>query len=151
MANETRVIIDNARMAADPERKTSKQGKPYMQLRFANTPYRKDRQSGQYENGETEWWTAVEFDERQMQTYMRQLHKGDPIRVEGVLTLSAYVDKHGETRIDRQVSWARISRNLPRAKQQQGGYAQQGGASQPQAPASDPWSDGGGYDDDPQF
>lgn len=133
MAGETRVIIEHARLGADPERKTSKSGKPYVQLRFANTPYRKDRQSGQFENGETEWWSAVEFDERQMQTYLTQLHKGDDIRVEGTLQLSTWTDKQGMTRIDRQVGWARISRNLPKAKKDD--------PQQPSAPAQpgSPW------------
>lgn len=160
MAGETRVIIEHARLGADPQRRTSKQGKPYMQLSFANTPYRKDRQSGQYENGDTEWWHAVEFDERQMTTYENQLHKGDDIRVEGVLQLSTYTDRSGNVQIDRQVGWARIAKNLPKAKQQgqqQGGYApqpggQSGGHYAQSAPPSDPWSDAGGYDpEDPAF
>lgn len=143
VAGETRVIIEHARLGADPERRVGKNGTPYMQLRFANTPYRKDRQTGQYENGETEWWTAVEYDERQMQTYLNQLHKGDDIRVEGTLQLSTYQDRQGMTRIDRQIGWARISRNLPKARQQDPqqptGFAGSTRSQQSAPQGTDPW------------
>lgn len=157
MANETRVIIERAHLAAAPQRQTSKNGRTYMQLRFASTPSRRNRQTNQWEDGETEWWTAVEFDERQMDTYMRELHKGDGVRVEGVLTLSTYTDRAGNTQIDRQVSWARITKLLPKAKQAQGGFA---GAARPapqaqespEAPTGqDPWADPAGSIAEPEF
>lgn len=116
MAGEARVILENARLGADPEQKQSQSGQPYLSLRFAITPYWKNRQSGQHEDGETEWWQATEFDTRQMETYMRELHKGDSIRVEGVLNIRLYQDKQGQTQISREVRFARISKNLPKAK-----------------------------------
>lgn len=122
MAGEARVILENARLGADPEQKQSQSGQPYLSMRFAITPYRKNRQTNQYEDGETEWWQATEFDTRQMETYMRELHKGDSIRVEGVLNIRLYQDKQGQTQISREVRFARISKNLPKAKQQQQGF-----------------------------
>lgn len=122
MAGEARVILDNARLGADPEQKQSQSGQPYLSLRFAITPYRKNRQTNQYEDGETEWWQATEFDTRQMETYMRELHKGDSIRVEGALNIRLYQDKQGQTQISREVRFAHISKNLPKAKQQQQGF-----------------------------
>ena len=122
MAGEARVILENARLGADQGQKQSQSGQPYLSLRFAITPYWKNRQSGQHEDGETEWWQATEFDTRQMETYMRELHKGDSIRVEGVLNIRLYQDKQGQTQISREVRFARISKNLPKAKQQQQGF-----------------------------
>lgn len=122
MAGEARVILENARLGADPEQKQSQSGQPYLSMRFAITPYRKNRQTNQYEDGETEWWQATEFDTRQTETYMRELHKGDSIRVEGVLNIRLYQDKQGQTQISREVRFAHISKNLPKAKQQQQGF-----------------------------
>lgn len=122
MAGEARVILENARLGADPEQKQSQSGQPYLSMRFAITPYRKNRQTNQYEDGETEWWQATEFDTRQMETYMHELHKGDSIRVEGVLNIRLYQDKQGQTQISREVRFAHISKNLPKAKQQQQGF-----------------------------
>lgn len=40
MAGEARVILENARLGADPEQKQSQSGQPYLSMRFAITPYR---------------------------------------------------------------------------------------------------------------
>lgn len=120
MAGETRVVIENGHLGADPVRDTDRNGKPYVRLSVATTPRRKNPQTGEWEDGETEWWTVFERDERQMQTYLSELHKGDAVRVEGNLQLSLRADQNGNTVISRLVGWARVSKNLPRAKQQDG-------------------------------
>lgn len=159
MANDTTVIIPNARLAHELKVSTSKRGTQYLQMRFATTPRYRDKNTNQWVDGETEWWNVTEFDTARMETYMRELHKGTPVRIEGVLELSTYQDRNGQIQIDRTVRFARISKNLPKAKRDPNnpnqGFA---GNNQPPAPSQsaitgDAWattpgvSDFGGYDD----
>lgn len=129
MSNETMVTIRNGHLGADPENKTTKNGTPYLRLRIGTTPYRRNKDTHQIENGETEWWTVDEYDTRQAETYRQQLHKGDSVRVDGQLRLRIWTDQHGQPQIDRSIGFANVSKNMPKAKAN-GGF----NGSQPAAP-----------------
>lgn len=146
--NDPTIILPFARLTAEPERKTTKNGKPYLLLRFAANGSHKNRQTNQWENDPTIYATVFEFDQRQAETYVTELHKGTPVRIEGQVKLSATQDRNGQPRVDVTINYPTITRVLPKAKQQsqpQQSQASQSAWGQPQ----DPWgSDFGGNMDD---
>lgn len=115
MANDTRIILTNARLVADPQHETSKNGKTYMRLRFAVTPYRKT-QAG-IQNEETQWWTVLEFDENRINRIQNSLHKGVSCRIEGTYVPSVYTDRNGQAKPELSINHATITMNLSKPKQ----------------------------------
>lgn len=132
--NDPHIILPSARLAADPEQKQSKNGTPYLLIRVAATGSHKDKQTGQWVNHDTMFATIFEYDQRLAATYIQNLHKGTPVRVEGDLKWHTSTDRNGQPRTDFIIEHATIGLVLKKAKDQQ---------SAPQQPApqqqANPW------------
>lgn len=117
--NDPHIILPSARLVAEPEQKQSKNGNPYLLLRVAANGSHKDKQTGQWIDHDTMFATIFEYDQRLAATYMQELHKGTPVRVEGDLKWSTGTDRNGQPRTDFIISYATISLVLKKAKAQQ--------------------------------
>lgn len=118
MANDDMITIPDGRIGHDLQVETSQRGTKYLRIRFASTPYHTNRQTGEKQQGETRWWNTTVFDLRLIETCLKDLHKGDSVRIEGVLDTSTYTDKNGVAQIDYRVLFPRISKNIKKAKPQ---------------------------------
>ena len=145
--NDPHIILPTARLTADPERKQSKNGTPYLLIRVAANGSHKDKQTKQWVNHDAMFATIFEYDQSLAATYLQTLHKGTPVRVEGDLKWSASTDRNGQPRTDFTINHATISLVLKKARTQQPTPQQQsanwGNTSQPdpyaQFPAGDEW------------
>lgn len=145
--NDPHIILPSARLVADPEQKQTKNGEPFLRIRVAANGSHKDKQTGQWVDHDTMFATIFEHDQRLAATYLQELHKGTPVRVEGDLKWSAGTDRNGQPRTDFTINGASITVILKRAKAQQPTPQQQaanwGNTNQPdpyaQFPAVDEW------------
>lgn len=135
--NDPHIILPNARLVADPEPKQSKNGTPYLLIRVAANGSHKDKQTGQWVDHGTMFATIFEYDQRLAATYMQELRKGTPVRVEGDLKWNTGTDRNGQPRTDFIVEYANVSKVLKKAKQQQTQPQSTGYAPTPQQPAYD--------------
>lgn len=96
MANEPVVtIIGN--LANDPEARISNSGKPWVTFRLANTPRVRDRQTGDYTDGEALWLNCRAFGEL-AEHIVASLAKGMRVIVQGRMTQESY-EKDGQKRV----------------------------------------------------
>lgn len=77
-------------LARDVEAKVSKAGKMYSILSVGSTPSKKNA-AGEWENGETMWFSVTVFDELNPFEFT----KGAPVEIEGTLVVRTYVKKDG--------------------------------------------------------
>lgn len=134
--NDPRITLPLARLAADPERKQTRNGTPYMFIRVVSTGGHMDRTTKQWVDHDAMWATIFEYDLRRAETYERMLRKGTPVRVEGVLKWKTDTDNQGKPRTDFIIEHATISLAMLKAKNQQTQQTQQSGN---QGPGTDPF------------
>lgn len=125
--NDPRITLPIARLAADPERKQTRNGTPYMLIRVAATGGHMDKGTKQWVDHDTMWATIFEYDLRLAETYERMLRKGTPVNVEGVLKWKTGTDNQGQPRTDFIIEHATISLAMLKAKNQQPQQDQQTG------------------------
>lgn len=133
--NDPTITLPLARLSADPERKQTRNGTPYMLIRVAATGGHMDKTTKQWVDHDTMWATIFEYDLRLAETYERMLRKGTPVRVEGVLKWKTDLDNQGQPRTDFIIEHATISLAMLKAKKQQTQQTQQSGN---QWPGTDP-------------
>lgn len=114
--NDPHIILPTARLIAEPEQKQSKNGTPYLLIRVAANGTHKDKQTGQWVDHDTMFATIFEYDQRLAATYIQELHKGTPVRVEGDLKWNTGTDRNGQPRTDFIIDYATISKVLRKAK-----------------------------------
>lgn len=137
--NDPHIILPSARLVADPESKQTKNGTPYLLLKVAANGSHKDKQTGQWVDHDTMFATIFEYDQRLAATYIQNLHKGTPVRVEGELKWQTGTDRNGQPRTDFIIEYATIGLVLKKAKAQQSTPQQQAANwGQPQQP--DPYA-----------
>lgn len=137
--NDPRITLPLARLAADPERKQTRNGTPYLLIRVAATGGHMDKTSKQWVDHDTMWATIFEYDMRLAETYERMLRKGTPVRIDGILKWKTGIDNQGQPHTDFIIEHATISLAMLKAKNQQAMQPAQ--PAQPQVgTASDPWS-----------
>lgn len=117
--NDPHIILPTARLIADPERKQSKNGTPYLLIRVAANGVHRDKKTGQWIEHDTMFATIFEYDQGLAATYIQELHKGTPVRVEGDLKWSTGTDRNGQPRTDFIIDYATINLVLKKAKNQQ--------------------------------
>ncbi|PRI10939.1 single-stranded DNA-binding protein [Leucobacter massiliensis] len=172
MAGEPLItIIGN--VVADPEQRVSQAGKPWVTFRIASTPRVKDRQSGDWVDGEALWVGCRAYGDY-AENIASSLTKGMRVIVQGLLSQRSYTDNQGQQRtsLDLEVeevgpslrfataSVARAGSGGPAG----GGYAPSGVGQQPTygstegggfgAPQGQPaWGTpaAGGFDDEQTF
>lgn len=171
MAGDTYItVVGN--LTADPEVRTTSNGGTVVNLTIASTPRQYDRDTNQWEDGETLYLRCSAWDTQYHPTasnIQASLAKGMRVIAQGRLVQRSYQDRDGnkrtvvEMRLDEigpalTRNTAQVTRNgnnqQPAQQSQQWGSGpqQQWGGQQAQAPASqpqDPW--GGAGDDDPVF
>lgn len=117
--NDPHIILPSARLVADPERKQSKNGTPYLLIRVASNGVHRDKNTGQWINHDTMFATIFEYDQRLADVYIQNLHKGTPVRVEGDLKWSAGTDRNGQPSTNFTINYATITMVLKKARAQQ--------------------------------
>ena len=129
------IVCPLARLTADPELKQSKTGRQYLRMSFAANGCHRDKQSGQWVEHDTLFFSVCEFDDAMIAAYRQQLRKGMACRVDGVLRWTAGTDSNGQPRVWFDVQFPHISILVRK----------QTGQQQPQQPQAqgapaDPWS-----------
>ncbi|PRI12316.1 single-stranded DNA-binding protein [Leucobacter massiliensis] len=175
MAGEPLItVVGN--LVADPEPRVSQAGKSWVTFRIASTPRVRDRQSGEWSDGEPLWLGCRAYGEY-ADNIAASLTKGMRVIVQGRLTQRSYTDNQGQQRtsLDLEVeevgpslrfATAQVTRG--QARGQVGGF----GGGQPQGQSSwgkpagqqqdNPWTNsgqggagggdfGGGFDDEQPF
>lgn len=179
MAGEPLItVVGN--LVADPEPRVSQAGKSWVTFRIASTPRVRDRQSGDWSDGEALWLGCRAYGEY-ADNIAASLTKGMRVIVQGRLTQRSYTDNQGaqRTSLDLEVEevgpslrFATASVTRGQARGQVGGFgggqpAGQSGWAQPQAQdQGNPWTSsgqggqgasntssgfGGGFDDEQPF
>ena len=146
MAGEPLItVVGN--LVADPEPRVSQAGKSWVTFRIASTPRLRDRQSGDWADGEGLFLGCRAFGEF-ADNIAASLTKGTRVIVQGRLTQRSYTDNQGQQRtsldlevdaIGPELRWAQAQ--VTRAQGQQGGA---GGGTWPQSNSAPPWGENGG-------
>ena len=141
MAGEPLItVVGN--LVADPEPRVSQAGKSWVTFRIASTPRVRDRQSGDWSDGEALWLGCRAYGEY-ADNIAASLTKGSRVIVQGRLTQRNYTDNQGQQRtsLDLEVeeigpslrfATTQISRGQSRG--QVGGFG--GGSGQPAGQSS---------------
>ncbi|MEV8338501.1 single-stranded DNA-binding protein [Leucobacter sp. NPDC077196] len=117
-------------LVADPEPRVSQAGKSWVTFRIASTPRIRDRQSGDWSDGEPLWLGCRAYGEY-ADNIAASLTKGMRVIVQGRLTQRSYTDNQGQQRtsLDLEVeevgpslrfATAQVARNSDRG--QTGGF-----------------------------
>ncbi|MFA5606629.1 MAG: single-stranded DNA-binding protein [Leucobacter sp.] len=138
MANEPIITVVGA-LGADPEARISQAGKSWATFSVASAPRVKNRQTDQWEDGETLWLNCRVYGDY-ADNVVASLTKGTRVIVQGKLTQRSYTDKNGQQRtsLDLEVDevaptlrWATASVSRAGDGPAGGGYANQGHGQQP--------------------
>ncbi|MDU0348307.1 single-stranded DNA-binding protein [Actinomyces sp. MRS3W] len=163
MAGDT-VITLIGNLVSDPELRFTPSGAAVASFTIASTPRSFNRQSGQWEDGETLFMRSSCWREL-AENVAESLTKGTRVIATGRLRQRSYTTRDGQDRtvVELQVdeigpslryATAQITRNAPRG-QQQGGQPQQPAQHPANPPADDPWGVGQAasttFGDEPPF
>lgn len=177
MAGEP-IITVVGNLVADPEARVSQAGNAWATFRIASTPRVRDRQSGEWGDGEPLWVGCRVYGEY-ADNVAQSLAKGMRVIVLGRLTQRTFTDNQGQKRtaLDLEVeevapslrfATAQVARATRGAQHQpqgwaqpqgQQGWASPGQQSQQHTAGANPWGRGGGqaegfgsgFDDDQPF
>ena len=160
MAGDTYItVVGN--LTADPEVRTTSNGGTVVNLTIASTPRQYDRNTSQWEDGETLFMRCSAWDSTyspMASNIQASLAKGMRVIAHGRLVQRSYQDREGNNRTVVELRLDEIgpalTRNTAQVTRNGNGQqqSQQWGSQQAQAPASqpqDPW--GGAGNDDPAF
>ena len=158
MAGEP-IVTFVGNIVADPELRMSQAGKPWVTFRLACTPRVKDRDSGEWGDGETTWVGCKAYSDYAA-NIDQSLRKGTRVIVQGRLSTRTYTDNSGVERSSLDLEVEAIGPELRFATAQVqrsqggggGGAGQQGSAAsyygqqpqqQPQQQAPQGYAQGG--------
>ncbi len=127
MSNSLTIV---GRLAFDIEVRFSPSGDAVASGRIADTPRRKNQQTGEWEDGET-LWLGFSLWGKKAEALADAAKKGDLVLVTGTLTQRTFEGKHGEQRTVSEVKATEVA-IVPRV---------QSGAdwSKDRTAAADPW------------
>ena len=94
------ILIGN--LGADPDIRSTQDGRKIANLRIATTESWRDKQSGERKE-KTEWHTVVIFSEGLCKVAEQYLRKGAKVYVEGQLQTRKWADKDGNDRYSTEV------------------------------------------------
>lgn len=151
MAGEPLVtIVGN--LVADPEPRISQAGKPWVTFRIASTPRVRNKDSGDWGDGEAMWFSCRAYNDY-ANNIAASLKKGQRVIVQGRMSQHAYTDNQGQARTSLDLEVEEIGPSLrfatatvERAGQQPQQYAQQpqqgwpGGQPQGQPAQQSSWA-----------
>jgi len=180
MAGEPLItVVGN--LVADPEPRVSQAGKSWVTFRIASTPRVRDRQTGDWSDGEPLWLGCRAYGEY-ADNIAASLTKGMRVIIQGRLTQRSYTDNQGQQRtsLDLEVeevgpslrfATAQVTRGQSRGQgggfgggqpSGQPGWGQSAAPSRGEGRGDNPWSDSGsgggsagdfgsGFDDEQPF
>ena len=127
MSNSLTIV---GRLAFDIEVRFSPSGDAVASGRIADTPRRKNQQTGEWEDGET-LWLGFSLWGKKAEALADAAKKGDLVLVTGTLTQRTFEGKHGEQRTVIEVKATEVA-VVPRIQSSTGW-------SKDRTAAADPW------------
>lgn len=107
--NETRITV-HGNVVSDPVQRTGRTGSIFTTFRLAHTPYRRGV-DGRYYDGETSYYSVIAFSALAANSAVA-LHKGQPVVVEGNLTVKQYAGPDGQPRTAAEIEAAHLGHDL---------------------------------------
>ena len=127
MAGEPLItVVGN--LVADPEPRVSQSGKSWVTFRIASTPRVRDKQSGDWADGEALWLGCRAYGEY-ADNIAASLTKGSRVIVQGRLSQRSFTDKDGQQRTSLDLEVDEIGPSLRFTTAQ---VARKGGQQAPQ-------------------
>lgn len=102
MAGSVNKVILVGNLGAEPEIRSTKDGKPIANLRVATSESWRDRNTGERRE-RTEWHRVVIFSEGLCKIAEQYLHKGSKVYLEGQLQTRKWEDQSGNERYSTEV------------------------------------------------
>lgn len=139
MAGSVNKVILVGNLGADPEVRSTQDGREIANLRLATSESWKDRNTGERKE-KTEWHRVVIFSEPLVNVAKNYLRKGSKLYIEGQLQTRKWTDQSGQEKYSTEVVLQGYNATLTMldSKREGGGsYGDEGGYSQQ--------SSGGGY------
>lgn len=132
-------IIGN--VAGEPELRFAPSGVAVARFTVANTPREKNRQTGEYEDGETMWVRVTAF-KQMAENAVESLTKGSRVVVTGRLKQESWEDKQGEKRTSLVLLADEIGASLrwATAKIAKASRASEAPRTSHTVPEEDPWA-----------
>lgn len=161
MAGSVNKVILVGNLGADPDVRTTTDGRPIVNLSVATSENWRDKNSGERRE-KTEWHRVVIFSEGLAKVAQQYLKKGSKVYLEGQLQTRKWTDQGGQDKYSTEVVLQGFNATLVmldgRSDGEGGGFSSPrsvsgggsgGGGQRPQASA--PAFDSGGNDDDIPF
>lgn len=150
MAGSINKVILVGNLGADPEIRSTQDGKEIANLRIATSESWKDRNSGERRE-RTEWHRVVIFSDGLVNVAKNYLRKGSKVYLEGQLQTRKWTDQSGQEKYSTEVVLQGFNSNLTMLDGKSGGGSsdfgggddygssapRSGGSSQSSAPALD--------------
>ena len=133
MAGEPLITVCG-NLVSDPEPRVSQSGKSWVTFRLASTPRVRDRQSGDWADGEPLWLGCRAYGEY-ADHIAASLTKGMRVIAQGRLTQRSYTDNQGQQRTSLDLEVEEVGPSLRFATAQVMRKSNGGGAQQPQGGA----------------
>ncbi len=102
MAGSVNKVILVGHLGADPEIRTTQDGKPIANMRLATSESWRDATSGERKE-KTEWHSVVVFNEGLAKVCEQYLKKGAKIYIEGKLQTRKWQDQQGQDRYSTEI------------------------------------------------
>jgi single-strand DNA-binding protein len=112
MMNEAQITLAGY-VATQPSWRETNTGRPNLTMRVAWTPRRMDRTTGEWTDGNTSYVTVICW-RKLADNVATCLRKGDPVLVQGRLSVRSYEDKQGMPRIAVDVDAHTVGHDLNR-------------------------------------
>jgi single-strand DNA-binding protein len=112
MMNEAQISLTGY-VATQPSWRETSTGRPNLTMRVAWTPRRMDRSTGEWTDGNTSYVTVICW-RKLADNVATCLRKGDPVLVQGRLSVRPYDDKQGMPRLAVDVDAQSVGHDLSR-------------------------------------
>lgn len=144
-------IVMAGNLTGDPKLRWTKQGTAVASFTVASTPRTRDRQTGEWQDGEPIFLDCTVW-RRQAENVAESLTKGMRVIVAGKLRARSYDDRDGNRRTVIEMDVDEVGPSLARATCQvtRAGRASVGGTAASAPAVHDPWA-GAGQDPQPPF
>lgn len=155
MAGSVNKVILVGNLGADPDVRSTSDGRPIVNLSIATSERWRDRNSGE-QREKTEWHRVVIFSEGLAKVAEQYLRKGAKVYIEGQLQTRKWQDQSGQDKYTTEIVLQGFNSTLTmldgRNESGGGGFSgPQGGGGSQRPAASAPAFESGGSDDDIPF
>lgn len=154
MAGSVNKVILIGNLGADPEVRTTQDGRPIVNLRIATSENWRDRNTGERRE-RTEWHRVVIFSEGLAKIAEQYLRKGSKVYLEGQLQTRKWQDQSGQDRYSTEVVLQGFNSTLTmldgRGEGGDSGFSGPRASDDRPAASSAPAFESGGMDDDIPF